>query len=117
LQAELKAIQAGLQYGELRLNDGIYTGYVENGQAEGVGITTYPGKKDIAEYHLNILHGCVKTEYADKNSYWGEYNDGKREGYGTFEWANGEKYMGQWINGCMHGYGIYRWPDARVHYG
>ena len=74
-QAELRAIQAG----EIKFSDGcIYNGYVKDGQREGVGITTLPsGQKDIAEYHLNKLHGCGKTEFADGGRYWGEFKDGK----------------------------------------
>jgi hypothetical protein len=84
LQAELRAIQNGLKYGEIKYLNGIYNGYVKDGKKEGVGImTTSSGQKDIAEYHLNKLHGCVKTEYASGGKYWGEFKDGNREGYGT----------------------------------
>jgi hypothetical protein len=85
LQAELRAIQSGLQYIEIKDTDGTtYNGYVKDGLCEGVGITTLTsGHRDIAEYHLNKLHGCGKVEGADGDRYWGEFKDGKREGYGT----------------------------------
>jgi len=88
-----------LQYGEFKYSNGkIYNGYLKDGLREGPGIfTATSGQKDIAEYHLDKLHGCGKGEYADGNSYWGEYQDGKKEGYGTFEWANGVRYIGQWM--------------------
>jgi hypothetical protein len=95
LQAELRAIQDGLQYKEIKYNNGIYNGYVKDGNAEGVGIITLTScQKLIAEYHLNNRHGCVKVEFGGGNSYWGEYKDHKREGYGTFEWADGRRYIG-----------------------
>jgi hypothetical protein len=77
LQAELKAIQAGLDYKEIKYsNGGTYNGYVKDGQRE-VGITTTPsGMKEKAEYHLNKLHGCGKVEYASGDRYWGEFKDG-----------------------------------------
>jgi hypothetical protein len=55
LQAELRAIQSGSQYGEIKYNNGfIFNVYVKDGKREGVGITTTPsGLKDIAEYHLD----------------------------------------------------------------
>ena len=54
LQAELRAIQAGLEYIEVEDEDGTYYGYVKDGFLEGVGINTAPsGQKDIAEYHLD----------------------------------------------------------------
>ncbi len=99
LQAELRAIQAGLKYGEIKFKSGnIYNGYLKDGLREGVGITTTPsGQKDIAEYHLDKCNGCGKTEFADGNRYWGEYKDSNKEGYGTFEWADGSRYIGQYI--------------------
>jgi hypothetical protein len=119
LQAELRAIQSGLQYGELKYTNGnIYNGYIKDGKREGVGITTLAsGQKDIGEYHLDKLHGCAKKEFADGNMYWGECKDDNKEGYGTFEWANGHRYIGQWVKGNHHGYGIYRWPSGGVYYG
>ena len=95
LQAELRAIQNGLQYGELKFTNAIYNGYVKNGKREGVGITTTTsGQKEIAEYHLNKCNGCAKVEYADDSSYWGEFKGGKKEGYGTWEGPNGDRYIG-----------------------
>jgi hypothetical protein len=38
--------------------------------------------------------------YADDytyDTYFGEYKDGKREGYGTYQWANGDRYTGQFM--------------------
>jgi serine/threonine protein kinase len=100
LQAELRAIQSGLQYIEEVDEDGdIYKGYEDkDGKREGVGMWIFTdGQKDIAEYHLSKLHGCGKGELANGNKYWGEYKDGKLEGYGTYEWADGNRYIGQWL--------------------
>jgi hypothetical protein len=74
MQAELRAIQNGLHYGEIKYSNGIYNGYLKDGKREGVGITTMTsGQINIAEYHLNKLHGCAKLELEDGRSYWGEY--------------------------------------------
>jgi hypothetical protein len=96
LQAELRAIQNGLQYKEIQYERGTNKGYVDKDEkAEGVGIRIWSdGDKDYAEYHLNNIHGCGKVEYVGVGSYWGEYKDGKREGYGTYEWASGSRYFG-----------------------
>jgi hypothetical protein len=119
LQAELRAIQSGLQYKEIKYNNGnIYKGYVKDGKKEGVGSKTLTdGQKDIAEYHLDKSNGCGKGEWVSGNKYWGESKDGKMEGYGTFEWASGKRYIGQWVKGKRTGYGIYKWPDGREYYG
>ena len=87
LQAELRAIHQGLQYKEIEKNKygNRFIGYLNKDDlAEGVGILIQPnGQKDIGEWHLNKLHGCVKNEWADGGKYWGEFKDHKREGYGT----------------------------------
>ena len=79
LQAELRAINSGLEYRETVDEDGIiYNGYVnKDGQKEGVGIMIYrpKGFKFIGEYHLDKSHGCMKFENADRGTYWGEYKD------------------------------------------
>jgi hypothetical protein len=93
LQAELRAIKNGLKYKEKKYSKGIY--YVKDGKREGVGIKIFTdGQKNIAEYHLDKLHGCVKVEYASGDTYWGEFKDHKKEGYGTYEWAIGDRYIG-----------------------
>ncbi len=79
LQAELRAIQQGLQYTEIQVNkDVTYKGYVDkDGQREGVGIRIWSnGEKDYAQLHLNNMHGVGKVEWPDGDSWWGEYKDG-----------------------------------------
>jgi 1-phosphatidylinositol-4-phosphate 5-kinase len=73
-----------------------YKGYVDkDDQREGVGMTIWAdGYKDKSEWHLNKLHGCAKVEYVRGASYWGEYKDGKEEGYGTWEGCYGDRYIG-----------------------
>jgi hypothetical protein len=95
LQAELRAIQNGLQYVERSNKELTYKGYVKDGNREGVGIRTWKdGQKDIAEFHLNECNGCGKVEGPNGSSYWGEFKDGNRKGYGTEEWGNGDRYIG-----------------------
>jgi hypothetical protein len=74
LQAELRAIQQGLQYTEMQLDEDVtYKGYVDkDGNWEGVGITIFTdGYKEYAQWHLNNRHGVGKVERADGRSYWG----------------------------------------------
>ncbi len=97
LQPELRAIQQGLQYREIKIDkEWTYKGYVnKDGQREGVGIRiNTDGYKDYGEWHLNNRHGCGKAEGADGASWWGEVKDNKYEGYGTMEVANGDRYIG-----------------------
>jgi hypothetical protein len=64
LQAELKAIDSGLEYIEKEFNGFRYKGYVnKDGQFEGVGMKVYAdGSKEIGEFHLSKLNGCSKVE-------------------------------------------------------
>ncbi len=70
LQAELRAIQAGLKYTEIKYKDGsTYNGYVKDGKREGVGISvSTKGEKQIGELHLNNRHGVGKVEWANGGS-------------------------------------------------
>jgi hypothetical protein len=96
LQAELRAIQMGLQYKEKQNEKFTYKGYVDkDGKKEGVGMWIYlGGLKIYGEWHLNKRHGCVKGELRVGSSWWGEYKDGKGEGYGTWDGASGDRYIG-----------------------
>ncbi len=40
------------------------------------------------------MNGCGKVEFEGGNSYWGEFKNGKKHGYGTWEGANGDMYFG-----------------------
>jgi hypothetical protein len=96
LQAELRAIQNGLQYKEIQYKELTYKGYVDkNGKREGVGMRIWlDGDKAYGEWHLNKRHGCGKMEFADGESYWGEFKDRNMEVYGIWEGANGDRYIG-----------------------
>ena len=52
--------------------------------------------------------------YEDGDSYTGIYNNGKRNGKGTYEWDNGSVYDGDWVDDAMTGYGTYVYPDGRI---
>jgi hypothetical protein len=96
LQAELRAIQKGLKYIEVQVNEELtYKGYVDkDGLPEGVGMRIRSdGYKDYGEWHLNNIHGCGKVDDI-YGSYWGEFKDNNNEGYGTYEGANGDRYIG-----------------------
>ena len=47
--------------------------------------------------------------YTNGNSYFGQFLDKKKHGFGTFIELNGDKYIGQWKNGEMHGQGTFIW--------
>jgi hypothetical protein len=89
LQAELKAIYAGLIYKVQRYDNGSYKGYFDRkGLKEGVGISTFDEDSEIhsGEYHKGMLHGIGKCIYAEGSSYWGQFKEGFYDGFGKYEW-------------------------------
>lgn len=44
------------------------------------------------------------TQYTLRNTYYGNFKNGKRHGQGTFLYANGTKYEGSWENNVKHGW-------------
>jgi hypothetical protein len=75
LQSELRAIQLGLKYEEIKVNERLtYKGYVEmDARKEGVGLEILPNGTNIyGEWHLNKLNGCGKVEFANGSTYLGE---------------------------------------------
>jgi hypothetical protein len=59
----------------------MYRGYLNaQGQRQGVGIVISVFKF-IGEWNEDELHGIAKIEWNYGDSDWGEYKDGKKEGY------------------------------------
>ncbi len=87
LPGELYAIEQGLEFKEIKYDNGTYRGYFnKDGDIEGVGITTFnDGEKRSGEYKRGKRNGVVKAEFADGNIYWGQCKDGLDEGYGTYQ--------------------------------
>jgi hypothetical protein len=108
VQAELNALKnvkgffsfkKGLKYKEKEYDKYSHKGYLnKDDQAEGVGIRIFKsGEKQIGEFLNNQLHRWGKVHLPNGESYWGEFKDCKKEGYGTLEHASGNKYIGQWL--------------------
>ena len=49
----------------------------------------------------------------DRDSYVGNFVEGKRQGTGTYTWSDGDKYVGSWKEDEMNGYGTYYWGDVQ----
>ncbi len=62
---------------------------------------------------LLLLGACVVTG----TRYVGEWQDGKKQGHGTYTWPDGDEYVGEWRDGKKHGQGTYTWPDGDEYVG
>lgn len=56
-------------------------------------------------------------EFHPELGYWGEWNNNKREGTGSFTWENGVHYEGNWKNGQREGKGKLTVQNGDVYEG
>ena len=103
-----------------------FEGEWKNDQKNGYGIMIW---RDLDEvYTGNWIddkpHGYGEHIWGDSsaktikkqncNIYRGNYEDGKRCGFGTFFYMNGSQYSGQWREDMKEGPGIFIYPDGRI---
>ena len=55
--------------------------------------------------------------YWNKDTYRGEFKNGKQDGKGTYTWANGDRYEGEFKNGFEDGKGTFTWADGDKYEG
>lgn len=73
------------------------------------------GKHTWANPTPAAVRGSTKQQML--NRYVGSFEDGKRNGLGTFFYADGSKYVGTWCNNEKHGKGVYTFSDGQIYQG
>ena len=58
-----------------------------------------------------------KETYSNGDMFYGEFFEGRRDGYGVYCWSNGDMWYGRYKEGYRNGYGMLIKPDRTVHYG
>ena len=53
----------------------------------------------------------------DESNFVGDYQAGKRHGWGTYTFPNGDRYMGQYQEDMPHGYGVYIFASGQTYEG
>ena len=53
----------------------------------------------------------------DESNFVGDYQAGKRHGWGTYTFPNGDRYMGQYREDLPHGYGVYIFASGQTYEG
>lgn len=83
----------------------------------------------LSVFSTNIYSQCVSGDcingegtmiYSNNAKYWGNWKDGKREGYGVMVWYGAEQaaiYRGNWSNDKRNGLGTYCWPSGNKYEG
>lgn len=90
-----------------------YWGYInELRQPNGKGTMKYSDGKEYIGYWVGgIQQGQGKMIY-DNGVYEGEWQNGKRNGKGTYTWNDGKKYEGSYENDVRNGKGVFSgWVD------
>lgn len=89
-------------------NNGIYTGELMRGVAQGYGKMVWDdGDVYEGEWMYNKRHGTGTLVFASGDVYTGEWDEGKKQGYGKYTWKSGSWYEGEWLDDMQHGHGIY----------
>ena len=106
----------GLRYNK-EINH-IYRGDFLNGLRHGYGKDYRNNSKYEGEFRKDKKCGKGKILFDSGDTYEGEFNDNKFNGYGHYVWfKNGHEYEGNYLNGKFHGEGFYRWGKNEYYSG
>ena len=106
----------GLRYNK-EINH-IYKGDFLNGLRHGNGKDYRNNSKYEGEFRKDKKCGKGKIIFDSGDTYEGEFNDNKFNGYGHYIWfKNGHEYEGNYLNGKFHGEGFYRWGKNEYYSG
>lgn len=93
-----------------------YQGDCKDGLADGHGIAkgrdTYEG-----DFREGKPHGEGKYAWFNGDVYKGSWVEGRRNGWGVLRRPNGSYYEGEWKDGKRHGNGKYKWQDGAYYEG
>merc|ERR1712029_938604 len=107
----------------IRFKEGRYEGEVNSaGDPEGNGTLEYPGNDEFLRqyYEGDFVNKKAKGKYTYPNGdiYNGQWNDGVRQGKGTYKYKDdGGVYEGDWVNGIKQGSGVYTFGSGDVFTG
>ncbi len=63
------------------------------------------------------LYTNFKTEKYDNGTYEGNFEHGKRHGFGIYRWNSGSRYEGAWVDDIRKGFGKFFWTDGSHYEG
>lgn len=99
-------------------NNNLSTGCIFGDCENGFGVYVYDSSSyAVGEWQNGKKNGIVYLNN-NKGTYYGEYVNGAREGYGTYRWTKQRSYYsGQWKAGNMEGKGVYHLDNKRFRAG
>jgi hypothetical protein len=85
---------------------------------DGRATATYPNKDTfVGEFKDGKKNGKGVYTFASGAKYDGEYVDNKKQGLGTYNAPDGGKYIGYWYEDKRHGQGVYNYPSGDKYKG
>jgi hypothetical protein len=94
-------------HGTAAVPEGVYTGQMKNGQAEGIGSMTFiNGDVYTGEFSGGKINGTGAIKLHNGMSYEGEWRDGARHGQGVLNVGDRVMYTGSWVDDGMFGNGV-----------
>ena len=113
--------KSGLNGKGLRYNreiNHIYKGDFLNGLRHGNGKDYRDNIKYEGEFIKDKKCGKGKILFDSGDTYEGEFNENKFNGYGHYIWAkNKHEYKGNYLNGKFNGEGFYKWGENEYYNG
>lgn len=96
-----------------------YVGWWMNGVPHGFGTYTWASHTHKSQSSpQQSQHQTTKPDqFPMENRYDGHWENGKRNGSGTFLYSTGAKYVGEWKDNMKHGNGFFRSENGRVYDG
>jgi hypothetical protein len=77
----------------------------------------YPNGYYIGEFNNGARNGQGTFVWSDGEKYIGEWKNEKKTGQGQYLWANGDEYSGEWKNNNRTGFGTFIWKDGAKYSG
>lgn len=100
--------------GELKSEEGYYTGNFENGKFEGKGTLSNISSEAADEIYISPLR---PNFHDDQFTYKGNFINGFPEGNGKIDFDNGDKYEGEFYRGKIDGKGTMTFQNGSVYTG
>lgn len=90
-------------------NGCLYEGWFSNNEPHGNGRMIFPfGERHfLGNWEKGKRNGYGVIHLSDGESYKGQWKDNKFDGKGCYEYANSGRYNGEWKQGEKHGEGVY----------
>ncbi|XP_066493500.1 MORN repeat-containing protein 1 [Tiliqua scincoides] len=95
-------------------------GAAKESRRDGYGLYVYPNSffQYEGEWQQGKKHGYGKLLFKDGSYYEGEFADGEITGNGLRYWAStGNTYSGQFLFGELHGHGVIQYQDSGKYEG